>query len=259
MENKQSTILQFFQRLSGLALMALALIVLVACGSASNPEVAVLSEELPINATVDELTTDKASTVPTNNVQIGTETELVLETDELKDEVAAGLIFMREEEKLARDVYLTLYEQWGLRIFTNIADAEQTHMDAVATQLERYELEDPTVGLEVGEFVNADLQALYDELVATGSRSLEEALNVGAAIEEIDILDLEEYLAEVEVPEIIRVYENLLSGSRNHLRAFTSTLSQQTGEIYLPQYLDQDAYAEIVGTEGPGNGRKQEQ
>ena len=256
MRNKQNTILQLLRRLSGIVLMALGLIVLVACGSVSNSEAAVLPEDVPVRATVAEMNVDEneinggeTSTVFVGNAQVAAATAAV------NDDVAAGLIFMREEEKLARDVYLTLSEQWELRIFTNIAASEQNHMDAVATQLERYGLEDPAVGMAVGEFVNADLQALYDELVATGSSSLGAALRVGAAIEEIDILDLEEYLAEVEAPEIVQVYENLLRGSRNHLRAFTSTLSQQTGEIYLPQYLDQDVYTEIVEAQGSETGR----
>lgn len=183
--------------------------------------------------------------------------------DDLSEDEITGLLFMREEEKLARDVYLTLYEQWELPIFQNIANSEQSHMDAIATLLDRYGLEDPAAGQDIGEFTNGDLQALYDELVATGSASLEEALRVGAAIEEIDILDLEEYIAETDRTDIIQVYENLLRGSRNHLRSFARTLERQTGEVYTPQYLTQEAYDDIVngsvetgrGTQGNGGGR----
>ena len=99
-----------------------------------------------------------------------------------------GLAFMREEEKLARDVYLTLYEKWNMPVFQNIAGSESTHMDAVLTLLERYSLDDPSAEKAVGEFTNPDLQALYDQLVNLGSQSLADALKVGAAIEEIDIL-----------------------------------------------------------------------
>lgn len=100
-----------------------------------------------------------------------------------------GLTYVREEEKLARDVYLFLYDMWGLQVFQNIADSEQTHTDAVKTLLDAYGLTDPAAATQPGEFVNPDLQALYNQLTAQGSLSLADALKVGAAIEEIDILD----------------------------------------------------------------------
>lgn len=165
----------------------------------------------------------------------------------------AGLTFMREEEKLARDVYLTLNEAWNLQVFGNIARSEQTHMDAIGTLLTRYGIADPAAGNGVGEFTNPDLQALYDQLVAQGDQSLANALRVGAAIEEIDIRDLIEELAAVEHSDIQRVYERLEQGSENHLRAFVSTLERQTGETYEPQYLDQTTYDEIInGSSGQG-------
>jgi hypothetical protein len=174
---------------------------------------------------------------------------------------AEGLVFMREEEKLARDVYLALYDEWGLGIFQNISTSEQQHMDAVLTLMETYGLDDPAAGAEQGEFENAELQALYDELVTAGSASLEAALRVGAAIEEIDILDLDEYSAQTDRDDLLRVYDNLTRGSRNHLRSFVSTLERQTGETYVPQYMSQDAYDAIVAGEtetggaGQGGGR----
>lgn len=174
----------------------------------------------------------------------------------LSDAEIQGLLYMREEEKLARDVYLTLFETWGMSIFQNIASSEATHMDAVKTLIERYDLVDPVQDNGVGVFDNETLQQLYDQLVAQGSQSLGDALRVGAAIEEIDILDLEAHLAETSRADIQSVYENLLAGSYNHLRSFASTLSRQTGETYQPQYLDQDAYEAIVsGSNGRGRGQ----
>jgi hypothetical protein len=170
-----------------------------------------------------------------------------------------ALLYMREEEKLAHDVYVTLYTQWGLAIFQNISNSEQTHTDSVKTLIERYGLQDPAVGNEVGVFTNATLQGLYDQLVAQGSLSLSDAIKVGAAIEEIDILDLEARIAQTDKVDIIIVYESLLKGSRNHLRSFVSTLQTQTGETYQPQYLSPEAYNAIVGTaiESGGNGKGQ--
>ncbi len=172
-----------------------------------------------------------------------------LPSGELSEEEAQSLLYIREEEKLARDVYMTLAEQWNVQIFQNIARSEQRHMDAVKALLDRYGLEDPAEGNEVGQFTNPDLQALYDQLVAQGSQSLADALKVGGAIEEIDILDLEERISQTDNVDIQTVYENLMRGSRNHLRAFTSTLQSVTGETYEPQYLSADAYSAIVNSE----------
>ncbi|RMH36674.1 MAG: DUF2202 domain-containing protein [Gammaproteobacteria bacterium] len=175
----------------------------------------------------------------------------------LSEVESEGILYMREEEKLARDVYLTLYKRWELPVFQNIANSEQTHMDAVLSLIERYGLDDPAAGNDVGAFTNPDLQALYDQLIDQSSASLADALRVGGAIEEIDILDLEERLGQTDKADIQLVYESLMKGSRNHLRAFVSTLEQQTGESYQPQYLSQDVYDAIINRaiERGGNGR----
>jgi hypothetical protein len=174
----------------------------------------------------------------------------------LSDDEIAGLVFMREEEKLAHDVYLTLYEQWGQRTFANIANSEQSHTDAIKALLDAYGLDDPAAERGVGDFADPDLQALYDQLLAEGSASLDAALRVGAAIEEIDILDLEQRIVLTDEVEIIRVYENLIAGSENHLRAFTSVIERQGGTTYQPDYLSQGAYDLIVSaSSGRGYGR----
>jgi hypothetical protein len=161
---------------------------------------------------------------------------------------AADLQFMREEEKLAHDVYVTLFAQWGLPVFDNISQSEQQHTEAVAYLLDRYDISDPAAGNAVGEFTDETLQGLYDQLVAQGSQSVADALKVGAAIEEIDILDLQERLAETANPAIVQVYDNLMAGSENHLRAFVGNLASQTGETYAPQYLEQTAYDAIMAS-----------
>lgn len=187
------------------------------------------------------------------------------ETDDLSAEEAAALAYMREEEKLAHDVYVKLYEVWGLPIFQNISQSEQTHTDSVKVLLDRYGLTDPATGT-MGVFTHPDLQTLYNDLVAQGSESLSAALKVGAAIEEIDILDLQTRLAQTDQADIQQVYTNLLAGSENHLRAFTTTLKNQTGEIYQAQYMSSAAYQAIIGASmgnggsgkggGQGNGRR---
>jgi len=181
----------------------------------------------------------------------------VAATDDISDEEAEGLQFMREEEKLAHDVYVTMVKKWGLPIFNNIAAAEQKHTDAVGTLLDRYDLADPADGSAFGEFTDPNLQELYNQLIRQGNRSAADALKVGLAIEEIDILDLEERLAATDNADIEAVYKNLLAGSENHLRAFARNLKSRTGETYLPQHLSRQSYDAIVNAtnaRGGGNG-----
>ena len=169
-----------------------------------------------------------------------------------------GILFMREEEKMARDVYLTLGEIWGMNIFDNIAQSEQMHMDSMITLIEDFNLEDPVNDNTVGEFTNPDLQTLYDELIQQGSASLVDALIVGGAIEEIDILDLQENLEATSNNAVVEVYENLLRASINHLKSFSRTYQRQTGEEYNPQFIDLDTYLDLVASvdnPNPGEGK----
>jgi hypothetical protein len=168
----------------------------------------------------------------------------VQQLDEIEKE---GILYMREEEKLARDVYLRLYELWGTNNFNNIGSSEQTHMDSMKLLIDRYNLQDPAEGKGQGEFANQDLQQLYNDLIAKGNKAEIEALNVGAAIEEIDIIDLEEYVAQTNKEDIITVYNNLMKGSRNHLRSFVSVLEKR-GVTYKPQYLTTEQYEAIITT-----------
>lgn len=174
---------------------------------------------------------------------------------ELDEVEIADLIFMREEEKVARDVYAYLYSQWNLPVFDSIAQSEQNHMDAILELLTAYAIDDPVVDNTPGVFVDDTLQKLYDDLIARGSQSLEEALRVGALIEEVDILDLEEALQNTDEVDIQRVYSNLLFGSENHLRSFTSQLSRQLGIVYSPTNLTQERYEEIVNDQPGQRGR----
>ncbi len=109
------------------------------------------------------------------------------------------MLWMREEEQLAHDVYVVLGDLWGLRIFENIAASETTHIDLVSGLLDRHGIDDPTAGNDLGTFTDPTLQGLYDQLIADGSESLEAALGVGALIEELDISDLQARSAATEI------------------------------------------------------------
>ena len=142
-------------------------------------------------------------------------------TQEQKDD----LNFMYQEEKLARDVYITLGNIWNLRVFKNIQNSEQRHMDSIKYLLDKYSLPTPVMSDDIGVFENEELQSLYDQLVAKGKQSLKDALEVGVTIEETDIADLEAKI-EGAPSDIQQVFNNLLKGSYNHLRAFNRNLSR---------------------------------
>jgi hypothetical protein len=171
--------------------------------------------------------------------------EVAGEVAVLDDDEIAGLLWMREEEQLAHDVYTTLGDRWGLRIFDNIAASERSHIDSVTTLLERYDIEDRASGNEPGTFTEPAIQELHDELVADGMVSLEAALAVGARIEELDIADLRSRAAATDVADIDAVYADLERASRNHLRAFMSQLEMRSVS-YEPTELDQAFFDAIV-------------
>ncbi len=175
------------------------------------------------------------------------ETNFTTSVDDLTEAEIEGLMQMREEEKMARDVYLKFYERWGSNVFQNIAKSEESHTNAVLTLLNHFGLTDPASS-EVGAFTNPDIQDLYDELVAAGSESILKAFETGAFIEEYDILDLEKLLEENTSTDIQLVYANLLKGSRNHLRAFVTQINNY-GEEYAPFLLSDDYFSEIINSE----------
>ena len=157
------------------------------------------------------------------------------------------LVYMREEEKLARDVYRALDDLWGLRALANIAWAEQTHMDALLALLDKYGITDPVGTHAAGVFSDAELQGLFGELLDRGSASLVDALVVGATIEDRDIADLTAALDRADNADIRTVYQNLRKASRNHLRSFVGLLAAG-GTVYEPQYLDGTDYEAIIGS-----------
>jgi len=141
---------------------------------------------------------------------------------ELSQEEADGIIFMRQEEKVARDVYTILGQTWDLKIFENIKIAEQKHMDAVQKLIIKYNLTDPVINDEVGVFADPAFQQMFDDFVLQGQQSIIEAMLVGQTIEEQDIAALENQLSFIDNQDLIKVYSNLKTASENHLFAFTN-------------------------------------
>jgi len=168
-----------------------------------------------------------------------------------------GLLLMREEEKMALDVYDNFFASYGIVTFDRISDSEKRHTEAVLALINHFGLTDPALA-EPGKFSNPAIQALYNQLIAAGSTA-NSALSTGAFIEEYDIADLKKLIAETANADIIRVYTNLLEGSENHLRAFVRVLASR-GVEYSPQILSaEDFDAIIAGTNsnrgGQGRGR----
>lgn len=158
-----------------------------------------------------------------------------------------GLVLMREEEKMAHDIYSFLYDKWNIMIFNNIASSEQTHTDAVLELLDKYDIDDPASGKNIGVFNDTSLQRMYNQLLINGNYSLLSALTVGATIEDLDIYDLEKLILKADNQDIAFVYNNLLKASRNHMRAFYSQIVNNGG-TYRAKYISQQQLEDIVNS-----------
>ena len=168
-----------------------------------------------------------------------------LPKEDLSDAEKDSLLKMIQDEKLARDVYTSLYKKWNLEVFNNISKAEQRHMNAIIDLLQKYELKNPVENLNEGEFADTDFADLYKNLVEQGNQSEVEALKVGATIEDLDIADLDEYLSQVDNQDITQVYTYLKNGSKNHLRAFINNLKEKD-ENYKAQYISEEEFNSIL-------------
>ena len=162
---------------------------------------------------------------------------------------AKTLQFMHEEEKLAQDVYLTLYKKWNVQAFSNIAGAEQRHQNRLKRLLDQYNIPSTIQSSQVGIFTNPELATMYKQLTTQGLSSLEAALKVGGMIEELDIMDLQKAIAESSRADVDQTYQHLMRGSRNHLRAFARQYKQRLGVTYKAQLMPEDEVNAIISSE----------
>lgn len=238
------------------SVLIFALVLLSACAeSVVNPASAVSQQVM--TEKLAEVTEIGATTLNTPQI---TAVVSALPISRLSDAEREGLLFMREEEKLAYDVYTTLGKQWADQRFQNIPKSEASHTEAVRVLLTKYGLNDPNATHTAGVYENQELQEAYDAFIARGAVSLVEALKVGAEIEELDIADLNRLLQDVNAEDIRLVYEELLRGSRNHLRAFMKGITQN-GATYTAVHLTQAEFDAIAqgamergGKAGTGSG-----
>lgn len=139
----------------------------------------------------------------------------------LNADAAAGLIYMIQEEKMARDLYDAFADQTGSVVFDRIAVSEQKHMDSLLLVAQKAGIDVSSVSTTVGVFTNTAIQGLYNTLLAQGSVSLDAAYDVGVLVEQTDIADLAHYTADSTIGIVGTVYANLENGSDHHLAAFT--------------------------------------
>jgi len=177
----------------------------------------------------------------------------VPESETLSQVEIDDLKFSREEEKLARDVYLFSFDKYGVAIFNSIAQSEQQHMDMVLATLKVYNLEDPA-SADRGVFSNQTLQEFYNDLTAQSDLSLVEAYKVGALIEDLDINDLDQLESRTTKTDLLNVYDRLECGSRNHMRSYNNLLVS-SGVNYVPQYISLDKFTEIITSANEQCGR----
>lgn len=176
----------------------------------------------------------KSGTIPATCTLTGTITDVPIPactiTGTVTETEAAGLLFMREEEKMARDVYAYLYDKYKLPVFKNISKSENAHMSAVLRLMTGFKVTDNSSD-NPGEFTNTHVAELYNQLITMGNLSVADALKAGVLIEQTDISELKKELLAVENSSIKTVYTNLLKGSEAHLKAFTWNLKVR-GVVY---------------------------
>jgi hypothetical protein len=176
----------------------------------------------------------KSGTIPATCILTGTIADVPIPactaTGTVTETEIAGLLFMREEEKMARDIYAYLYEKYKLPVFKNITKSENAHMSAVLRLIEGFKITDNSSN-NPGEYTNTHITELYNQLITMGNLSVVDALKVGVLIEQTDIADLKDELLVVANTSVKTVYTNLQKGSEAHLKAFTWNLKVR-GVVY---------------------------
>jgi len=175
-----------------------------------------------------------------------------IETEELTQNEIDDLSFLREEEKLARDVYIYSYNKYQIEVFNSISNSEQMHMNSVLNLMNIYGIPD-SASTEIVVFNNQDLQEIYDNLIIQSDISSLEALTVGAIIEDLDINDIDHFINNTTKEDILTVYDKLTCGSKNHIRSYTNQL-ENNGITYIPQFISIEYYNSILNEPSGGCG-----
>ena len=224
--------------LSVVAILALATWVIFSC-SKDNSEmiIAKSSVDYALSAEELEIAENVEAEIPDCNF-------VTISSVELTEVEIEMLKFVREEEKMARDVYDVLSGKFNKPIFRNIAKSEQVHMDRVLCLLLHFNVEDPASD-QPGIFSNEKIQDLYDDLIELGMGSITDALTAGATIEDFDIEDINYWMQQTDNAAIINVFQGLVCGSGNHLVSFAELLGGFEID-YVPVYISADEYNAIL-------------
>lgn len=167
----------------------------------------------------------------------------------LSEKEISAILYMREEEKLARDVYRTLYAIWPSNVFYNIPVSEEGHMDVFGQLITQYRLEDPIKNNAEGVYSNPVFTRLFQELTKKGRKSYVDALKVGALIEDKNMHNLIAHGSETEKADLKMVYSTVLAQSQRHMAAFIRNLRREGG-AYSPKYITQEQFKEALGSSG---------
>jgi hypothetical protein len=142
----------------------------------------------------------------------------------LSDAQRSALQANAQEERLSHDLYTEFATRYDDPVFDRTAAAEANHLEAIRTVLARYEVTDPTAGATAGRFSDPAVQRSYDDLLAKGAAGERAALEAGRTVEQADIAQLQSAIQGLTAPDVQRVYDHLLTASRQHLAAFESRL-----------------------------------
>ena len=141
---------------------------------------------------------------------------------QLTQQDAASILLLREEEKLARDVYLTLSEKWNVPVFKNIAQAEARHMSVMKMLVDRYGLEDPVKDDTVGTFTSPEFRQVVSGTCGFRFRLAGRRIQGRREDRGTGYQGFAGFTGNVQSTDVRRVYQNLLRASENHLRAFSA-------------------------------------
>ncbi|MDD3034385.1 MAG: DUF2202 domain-containing protein [Bacteroidales bacterium] len=224
-------------------LMASAAVVVLATASCTKENPAADTEEIMtsgIQMSVLQVKSDGTTTFDMTTMSAPFDSTADLTASEIE-----YIYAVREDEKLAGDLYSAFFEMYKIKTFENIAKAEINHMKATERLLEYYGITYPVAG-DKGKFENPVRQALYDSLLQKGSTALE-AFKVMAQYEEYNIVQYKADLAVITNENLKIVIENLEKGSENHFKA---TIRQITalGGTYSAQVMTQEEYSAIIAT-----------
>lgn len=164
----------------------------------------------------------------------------------LTEDEKTAIIHMREEEKLARDVYQTLGKTTDSKVFQNIPKSEGRHMDVFDQLIDRYGLKDPVKDESVvGTFTDPLFTDLFAKLTEKGKLSDADAFEVGAMVEDINMANLMKYGMATEKADLKLAYDTLLVQSKNHMSAFVRQLDR-LGKTFEPTHINAQQLSEAV-------------